>query len=224
MNNQITYISFAHKPDKFGWSEEQIGENSKGPVMALILEGEFQRAEEPNRNKRVYSEQILSRETQKLQKFIEERNGLPMSMDHPLPGDTKEALALIGRMGMENTCALCTNLEMNGNIVYGKSQVLEGDHGTGDKLAAMIRAKFKPGVSSRGMGGKPNYNQQGYIMVPEDYSMICYDYVTNPSTYNAVLSQQVNEEIAILENKVSNKDKKKFYNVLISLQSKYKDK
>jgi len=220
---QQPYISEAIIPNKFNWAEEIISEDSNGPIKALILEGEFQRAASPNRNKRVYSEQLLARETSKLKKFIEERNGLLMGMDHPLPGEDKSAMTLIQRMGMENACALCTNLDMNNSVVYGKAKVLEGDNGTGDKLAAMVRAGFRPGVSSRGMGGKPNYNPQGFIMVPEDYSMITYDFVSQPSTFNAILNEQINEELLLFETEVEVKKEKgsPLYRVLIDLKNRY---
>jgi hypothetical protein len=223
MNNKMIFISEAFIPTVFGWNEQQIGENKHGPIMALIMEGEFQRAEAPNRNKRVYSEQLLGRETTKLQQFIAERNGLPMGMDHPLPGDTERDMILIQRMGMNDACALCKNLEMNNKIVYGKSQVLQGDNGSGDKLAAMLKAGFKPGVSSRGIGGKPTYsthNASGYIMVPEDYNMITYDVVSQPSTFNAILEQRVNEELMMFESQKSYV--RKLWDVMVELKEKHK--
>lgn len=221
MDNKYTYISEAFVSAAFTWKEEIIGEDTKGPIKAMILEGEFQRAEAPNRNKRVYSEALLQRETAKLQEFIKERNGIPCGMDHPLPGDTERDITLVQRIGMNDACALCTKLEMANKIVYGKTRVLEGDHGTGDKLATLVRHGFKPGVSSRGMGGKPAYNPEGFVMVPEDYNMICYDFVSSPSTHNAILSQRLNEELAAFETKVSKADKKKFWDVLVNLSNKH---
>jgi hypothetical protein len=215
------YISEAFVPDKFGFTEEIIGEDATGPIKALILEGEFQRAEAPNRNKRVYSESLLSRETNKLQQFIKERNGLLMGMDHPLPGDNEQAMTLIQRMGMSESCGLCKHLEMANKVVYGKAQILEGDHGHGDKLAAMIRAKFKPGVSSRGIGGKASYHtSEGYVYVPEDYNMITYDFVSQPSTYNAILSQRFNEELQYFENSLKQYTRT-MWSVLTDIKSKY---
>ena len=215
------YISFATIPKQFAWSEEIISESKSGPITALIVEGEFQRAETPNRNNRVYSKQLLDRETKRLQKFIEERNGLPLGMDHPLPDDSETGMAIIQRLGMENTCAIATQLDMHDNVVYGKARVLEGDHGTGDKLAALIRAGFKPGISSRGMGGKPAYTPEGYVMVPEDYTMICYDFVSQPSTMNAILQKQINEEVQLMES-IKHDSQKKVWDVLINLSDKYK--
>jgi hypothetical protein len=222
MNDKRAYISEAFVPQTFGYTEEIISEDANGPIKALIIEGEMQRAETPNRNRRIYSETLLARETHKLQNFIRERNGLPCGLDHPIPtSDETASMQYIQRIGMENACALCTQLEMNNKVVYGKTRVLEGDHGTGDKLAALVRAKFKPGISSRGIGGKPSYqNNEGFIYVPEDFEMICYDFVTNPSTHNAILTQRINEELEFFEH-ISKQHVKTLWSVLTDIKGKY---
>ena len=219
-NNKQIFISEAFVPEKFSFTEELIGENAAGPIKALIIEGEFQRAEAPNRNRRIYSEALLMRETNKLKDFIKERNGLPMSMDHPLPGDSEQAMTLIQRLGMADSCAMCVNLEMANKVVYGKARVLEGDHGNGDKLVSMLRTGFKPGVSSRGIGGKPAYQSEGFIYVPEDFQMLTYDMVTSPSTYNAILSQRFNEELMFYENELKHHTKT-LWSVLTDIKAKY---
>jgi len=219
MNKLMPYISEAFVSKKFGYTESKI-ETADGIKSQIILEGEFQTAEKPNKNKRIYPLSLLQRETEKLREFIEERNGLPMGMDHPLPGETEKDLILTQRKGLENSCALCTVLEMNGKTVYGKSSVLEGDYGTGDKLAALVRKGFKPAVSSRGLGGKPVYNpSDGFIYVPEDYNMITYDYVTDPSTHNAILNRYVEEEYKFASY-ITNTNKT-LWNVMIDLNKKY---
>lgn len=214
------YISEAYVSDKFGFFEEKI-ETSMGIINQLILEGEFQRANKPNRNNRVYEQFILERETKSLQEGIKTRGGTPMGLDHPIPNPNdppQVQVQIIQRIGMENACALNTVLEMNGDVVYGKSKVLQGDFSTGDKLAAFVRAGFKPAVSSRGLGGDP-VMKNGYMYVPESYKMICYDFVTNPSTHNAILEQRINEELYFIEE--SNKHVRKLWDVLINLKQKY---
>lgn len=222
MNDKRAYISEAFIPNKWGFTEEIISEDANGAIKALILEGEMQKAEAPNRNRRIYSEALLQRETNKLQNFIRERNGLPTGLDHPIPtSDESASMQMIQRMGMENSCGLCTHLEMNNKIVYGKVRVLEGDHGTGDKLSALVRARFKPGISSRGIGGKPTYQtNEGYIYVPEDFEMITYDFVSSPSTHNAILSQRINEEIEFFEH-LSKQHTKTLWSVLTDIKSRY---
>lgn len=215
------YVSEAYVSNSFGFKEESI-ETEKGIEKFLVLEGEFQRANKPNKNNRVYEAFILERETKAQQDLISSRGGNPMGMDHPIPNpnDPPQIQAqIIQRIGMENACALNTVLEMNGEVVYGKSRVLQGDFGTGDKLATFVRNKFKPAVSSRGLGGDP-VNRNGYMYVPESYKMVCFDFVTNPSTHNAILEQAITEEYELMVQK-EKQYKRKLWNVLTDLDKKY---
>lgn len=211
------YISEAYIAKSFGYNESVDEVTGK---KCLLLEGEFQRAEADNRNTRVYTYTLLKRETDKLRSIIEERGGHPMEMDHPIPDDSnsKSSLIRMQRVDMNNACALTVMLEMQGNIVYGKAKTIEGDFGTGDKLTAFVRAGYKPGVSSRGMGGDPVYSG-GSVYVPEDYNMICYDAVTNPSVHNAVLQRAFQEEVYMLQQ--ATKYKRNAWEVLIDLKQKY---
>ena len=87
----------------------------------------------------------------------------------------------------------------------------------------MVRKKFKPGVSSRGIGGKPIYQPSGTIMIPEDYNMLTWDYVTQPSVHNSIL-QKYNEEIIFnLKNEWEQQynSRNKFYEVLVDLRKKH---
>ena len=213
MNNEMLYISEAFLPDSFGYTEEKY-EDASGAKTKIITEGEFQRADTNNGNERVYSEAILSRETNKLSKFIAERNGLPMELDHPIPDPKNEDVSMVQlqRPGLLNSCALCIQLEMHGKIVYGKAEILEGDHGAGDKLASMIRRKFKPAVSSRGIGPKMVRNAQGVYVIPESFNMITYDFVTKPSTHNAVLNCYMEEQMR------SEYKRRKLYQVLVDIK------
>lgn len=214
------YISEALVSEKFGFTEETIEVKGK-PVNIMVLEGEFQRAGKPNKNNRIYDEALLRRETNKLADMIKQRNGHPMGMDHPIPhpNDPPQIqMQVIKRIGLENACALTTMLEMNRDVVYGKAKVITGDFGTGDKLAAFVKSGFRPAVSSRGLGGDPMM-RDGFMYVPESYQMVCYDFITDPSTHNAILEQAMTEEFAMYE--ASKKHTRKFHEVLIELSKKY---
>lgn len=215
MKKLQAYISYAHVPNKFGFNES-VDEKTGKPI--LELEGEFQRANAQNRNSRVYKPELLSRETNKLRAMIEQRNGHPMGMDHPIPDGSEASMVRIQRVGMENACALNTVLEMNGDIVFGKANILVGDYGTGDKLASFVRAKFKPAVSSRGIGGDPVHTNEGFVYVPEDYNMICYDFVTNPSVHNSILEQTFQEEVYLWNE--SHKYVRNLWDVMVDLKNK----
>ena len=191
MEAGMLYISDAFVPTSFGYNEEKYYDDSaKRERVKIVTEGEFQRAEARNGNGREYSESLLMRETGKLANFIRERNGLPMELDHPIPDPKNKDVSLVQlqRPTLINGCALCMHLEMHNKIVYGKAEILDDDNGAGAKLASMVRRKFKPAVSSRGVGPEPKRGPNGSLMIPESYSMVTYDFVTNPSTHNAVLN------------------------------------
>lgn len=209
------YISEALVAKNFGYTET-VDESTGN--KAFVLEGEFQRANAQNRNTRIYKPDILRRETTKLIEIIESRGGHPMGMDHPIPDGTEASMTRIQRIDMENACGITTLLEMNSDVVYGKAKVVTGDYGTGDKLAAFVKAGYKPGVSSRGLGSDPVYTNEGLVYVPEDYNMICYDFVTNPSTHNAILQRTFQEEVSYLNN--ANSYKKNVWEVLTNLSKK----
>jgi len=214
------YISEALVSDHYSWNEETVEIKGK-PINMIVLEGEFQRANRPNKNNRVYEEALLSRETKKLQESIKARNGHPMGLDHPTPHPSDPPqiqMQQIKRIGLDNACALTTALEMHNGVVYGKARILSGDFGTGDKMASFVRNGFKPAVSSRGLGGDP-VMREGFMYVPESYQMVCYDFVTDPSTHNAILEQTMMEEVELM--KISQVHKKKLYEVLIDLSKKH---
>ena len=215
MNDGMLYISEALTPSSFGYVEEKY-EDATGVKTKIITEGEFQHADLKNANGRVYTETLLRRETVKLASFIEQRNGLPMEMDHPIPDPNNKQVSMVQlqRASLLNACALCVHLEMNGKVVYGKAEILEGDHGAGDKLASMVRRGFKPAVSSRGVGPEPRRNSAGLLMIPEEYSMVTYDFVTNPSTHNAVLSNYMEEQMKMFGAKPT----RSLYQVLVDIK------
>jgi len=209
MSNTIAYISEALEAKSFGYTEEVIGEDANGPIRALVIEGEYQRAEQKNKNQRVYSEALLGRETNILIEMIKERGGIPGELDHPLPGNTEKDLLLAQRVSMRTAAVLNTHLEMSNRIVYGKSRVIE-ESVDGKSLAGFIRAKWKPGISSRGLGGKPMMSAEGYLQVPMDYRMVTYDIVSNPSNHNSILRQRMDEEFAMFEAEMKSKQNNMF--------------
>lgn len=207
--NQIVYISEALEPKSFGFSEEVIGEDARGPIKQIVIEGEYQRAEAKNKNQRVYSEELLGRETHILGEQIKSRNGIPGELDHPLPGNTEKDLILAQRVSMREAAILNVALEMNNRVVYGKSVVVE-DSVNGKSLAGFIKKKWRPGISSRGLGGKPMMSAEGYLQVPMDYRMITYDVVSNPSNHNSILRQRMDEEFAMFESEMHKKSQNMF--------------
>jgi hypothetical protein len=64
----------------------------------------------------------------------------------------------------------------------GKIKVL--DTPSGRILKDLIKAGVKLGISSRGLGSV-NEGLDGVIVVNEDFQLICFDIVSEPSTPNA---------------------------------------
>lgn len=209
MNTTYTkvYVSEAYVPETFGVKEIIIEDAQGNPLKKLQVEGEFSRAGVKNKNRRIYPEEILSRETMKLAQIINERGGIHSELDHPLPGESKESLALAQRITQKNACGLITSMEMKGNVVYGKMEILEDGGDAGKTMAASVRRGWKPGISSRALGSEPQFNAQlEALVVPTDINFITYDCVSNPSSFNAVLEQAMNEEVEYYESLKSSKE------------------
>ena len=92
---------------------------------------------------------------------------------------------------------------MDGAAVMGKAKVLETP--SGQILRALIESGVKIGISSRGMGSVRE--QMGKTIVEDDFQLICFDIVSEPSTPNAFMalseSKLMNEQVE-KNNKVLN--------------------
>ena len=138
----------------------QINESSSTKKPGLYIEGIFLQAEVVNRNKRLYPKKILEKaidryitEQVKTSQALGELNHPPRAMVDPM-----QAAIIIEEMWWK------------GNNVYGRARIIEGDNGPGDKLAANIRAGWKPGVSSRGLGSVKD-SGRGFNIVQEGFRL-----------------------------------------------------
>jgi len=77
----------------------------------------------------------------------------------------------------------------------------------GDKVANLLRLGIKIGVSSRGVGSVDEIN--GIQLVQNDFELICWDVVTNPSTPDSWIFNN-NKEAGAFKESVG----EKFPNVL----------
>jgi hypothetical protein len=72
---------------------------------------------------------------------------------------------------------------MKGNEVYGTVEVLNTP--MGQTLRSLIESKVQIGISSRGVG--TTKKDGDYDVVQNDYQLICFDIVSEPSTPGAFL-------------------------------------
>jgi len=141
----------------------------------LFLSGIIQVAETLNGNGRVYPRPILEREILSYKSAIKEGRAVG-ELDHP--DDSV--------VNLKNVSHKVCETWWDGNNVYGKIQVL----GTpaGQTLRALIEGGVGVGISSRGLGSV--VESKGRTLVEDDYQLICFDIVQEPSSPGAFLFQE----------------------------------
>lgn len=141
----------------------------------------LQRANAKNQNGRVYPKEVLMREAGVYKKnFVDSRRALG-ELDHP------ESPVV----NLKNVCCNVVNLWTEGNDVRGDIEILTTP--TGNIVRELIRNNIKLGVSSRGMGSVKNLGENT-VEVQEDFSLICFDIVSNPSTIGAFINESIQKE------------------------------
>ena len=140
---------------------------------AVYLVGICQKAGTKNGNGRVYKKETLQREIENYQNAIKERRSLG-ELDHP--DDSV--------INLKNSSHLVTKMWWDGDSVMGKIEVL--DTPSGKILKELVKSGVKLGISSRGLGSVKQ--EKGSNIVEDDFQLICFDMVSEPSTPGAFLS------------------------------------
>ena len=138
----------------------------------------MQMSETQNGNGRVYPHQTLVREVNNYKKMVDERRALG-ELDHP---DTSV-------VNLANASHLVTEIWMDNNKCMGKIEVLNTP--SGNVLKELINAGVKLGISSRGMGSIKE--EAGKTIVEDDFQLICFDMVSDPSTPGAFMMTEAKE-------------------------------
>ena len=157
-----------------GVCQDLLTEDEKRRVAngATILTGVMQMSETKNANGRVYPHALLEREVERYKKLVEQRRALG-ELDHP------ESSVI----NLQNASHLVTEIWMDGQKVMGKIEVLPTP--SGNILKNLVQAGVPCGISSRGMGSVTERN--GVTLVEDDFQLLCFDLVSEPSTTGAVL-------------------------------------
>ena len=159
-------------------------EPSKSADGIVTMKGIIQKAQQPNANNRIYPRPILEREDAKYQELIKDRRSLG-ELDHPDSPIVQ----------LENVSHLLTETKWDGDDLVGTVEVL--DTPKGQILEKLINRDIKLGISSRGLGSTSRTNE-GYDMVEDDFNLVCYDMVSNPSTSGAYMNLQESVEYRTL--------------------------
>lgn len=166
-----------------GVCQDLLNEDEKRFVRdgGMILSGKLQEADCKNGNGRVYSEAILAREVQNYKKVVKEMRAVG-ELDHP---DNSV-------VSLERVSHRVTAIWMEGPAVMGKIKVL--DTPAGKTLRALVDGGCQMGISSRGVGTVSESG--GVTTVNDDFQLICFDMVSEPSTPGAYMN--------LAESKISN--------------------
>lgn len=157
--------------------EGNVKEDSSGRV---IVKGILQRAGAENQNGRVYPKKILDREVKKYEQLIRERRALG-ELDHP---DS-------GVINLKNVSHNVKEVHWEGNDLIGTVEVLSTP--SGNILRELLKCDIMLGISSRGMGSTRQL-EGNKVEVGEDFELIGWDFVSNPSTHGAFMTP-MNESV-----------------------------
>lgn len=176
-----------------GTCQDFLSEAEKRDVRengTMYLTGIIQRAEAPNGNNRVYSKKVLEREIENYQKLIQENRALG-ELDHP-----EDSV-----INLRNVSHTMVKVWWDGNNVMGKAKILNTP--SGKILQSLVNDGIKLGISSRGMGSV-HEGPDGRTIVEDDFNLICFDFVSEPSTHGAFMDMRENKGVKkISENKAN---------------------
>jgi hypothetical protein len=172
------YISPKSEQNSYILESTNMLDHSKPFEFYAVL----QKYNTPNRNGRVYPEQILKREAENYKKLIQKGTSLS-ELNHP-----ESSL-----IDLDRVAHLITDVWWEGDTLMGKLKLLTspGFHEMGivstkgDMAANYLRQGVTLGISSRGVGSLKNV--KGQNIVQEDYEIVCFDLVSSPSTPGAYI-------------------------------------
>jgi len=167
----VDYIPFEISP-------QQINEAMKENNGKLVVKGVLQRAEAKNQNGRVYPREILVRESKKYdENFVKQKRALG-ELDHP---DSSV-------VNLQNVSHNVTEMHFEGDNLVGTCEILTTP--SGNILRELFKNGIKLGISSRGLGSVEmvqEANGDTVSKVGDDFELIAFDFVSNPSTHGAFL-------------------------------------
>ena len=161
----IEYLPFKPQP-------KQLTEVRANPRAPFLVSGKMQAADKPNANHRIYDFATLKKQVGLYEEGpVREKRALG-ELDHP---ETSV-------INLKNVCHNITRVWWEGKDLFGEFEIL--DTPSGNILKQLFLAGINVGVSSRAMGSVTPIGE-GLVQVGEDLEIICWDFVSTPSTYGA---------------------------------------
>lgn len=186
MEKKLLVECFTFNPDK-----DLLKESMGNPSQPFKVKGILQRKGKKNQNGRIYPDEILEREVSKyLQTFVAERRAMG-ELDHP------ESSVV----NLKNVSHNVVEMHWQGDDLVGTVEILTTP--SGNILRELFRNGIRLGISSRGLGTLQKSVQEGTAIVGDDFELIAFDFVSNPSTQGAFMapanSQQPQSQVALAE-------------------------
>jgi hypothetical protein len=191
MNKQllIEYSAFQPLPQSLTEAKRLANGN-------MVVSGLVQATDKPNANRRIYPYAILREQVEKYIAGPIAENRALGELDHP------ESSII----NLKNVSHNIVNLYWNGKDLYGDVEILPTP--SGNILKELFRNNITVGISSRAMGSVSPIGE-GLVQVEDDLDLICWDFVSTPSTYGAYmkptngLRESIDHSIAKPTNKIN---------------------
>ena len=151
----------------------------------LLVSGVIQRADSKNQNGRVYPESVLKNSTNiYMQNFVKQRRAMG-ELDHP------ESRVV----NLKNVSHNITDMGWDGKNLVGTIEILPTP--SGNILRDLLQSGILLGISSRGQGSVTRDIREGSDVVLDDYDLIAFDFVSNPSVHGAFMYPmgKINENV-----------------------------
>lgn len=161
--------------------EESFITESVKEEKSWYIDGVFAQAEVKNKNKRIYPEFILDRETERFTENFINTNRAAGELSHP---DNSS-------INPDRIAIKIEKIYKEGFDYFGRAKVLTTE--CGKTIAALLEGGLVIGVSTRG-GGTVSKANGGYSRVNEDFELITIDAVMNPSAPKALVQAVYEDE------------------------------
>lgn len=159
----------------FEYDPKLVKEQREQNGGKLLMKGVLQKSDTLNQNGRVYPRAILEREVRNYQKFIAESRALG-ECDHPDSSVVE----------LKNASHIVREAYMEDDVCYGTVELL--DTPSGKILQSLVESGVTLGISSRGVGSTKR--EGDFDVVQDDFQLICWDFVSEPSTPGAFMMRE----------------------------------
>jgi hypothetical protein len=190
MNKQllIEYSAFQPLP-------QSLTEGRRLANGNMVVSGLVQATDKPNANRRIYPYQTLFLQVQKYIAGPIAENRALGELDHP------ESSII----NLKNVSHNIIRLYWQDKDLYGDVEILPTP--SGNILKELFKNNITVGISSRAMGSVTPIGE-GLVQVEDDLDLICWDFVSTPSTYGAYMKPMGGLRESIDHNIIQHKDNK----------------